>query len=116
MTTATQTKVETLVEIFRQAKIAAEYAGQNDEDGGTCNLDSPAFQIKGMRQEAIEAAAATAGVDVTDFRWFGGKWFWVCGFLKGQANRRARMSRAATQAMRELAPEWMSVCEYCAMD
>jgi len=116
MATATQTKVETLADIFRQAKLAAEQAGQNTEDGGTCNLDSPAFQCKGMRESTIKAAAELAGVDVCDFRWFGGKWFWLSSFLEGQANRRARMSQAATQVMRELAPEWMSVCQYCAID
>jgi hypothetical protein len=106
-----------LVTAFRAAREAANDAGLNDEDGGTCNLDSPAFRLKGVTKRVIERAARQAGCGVSDFTWFGGhRWFWLqCGLL-GQGNRRSRMSRAATDALKEANVSGMEVCEYCQMD
>lgn len=122
MSTATaqaKVTVESLAICFRAAKEAAE-AVDHEEDGGTCNLDSPAFRLPRVRDKLIQEAAALAGVSADDFKWFGGKrWYWLHGFLRGQGNRRARMSHAATNALKAAADEHcpqMGVCEYCAMD
>ena len=101
------------------AALAAGKAAETDDDGGTCNLDSPAFKLPGVRAATIKQAAEAAGVSVADFKWFGGRWWWLGGFLQGQGNCRSRMSHAATKALKEtaatLCPE-MRVCEYCQMD
>lgn len=121
MTTATKSAVtvEALAACFAAAK-AAGIAARTEDDGGTCNFDSPAFRIKGVAASKIKAAAEQAGVTASSFEWFGGRrWFWLTGFLAGQGNCRARMSNAATKALEEAAathcPE-MQVCEYCQMD
>lgn len=113
----TKEKIDALAELFRLGKAAADEAGKDEEDGGTCNHDCPAIRVPGMRHTAIEQAAALAGVTVTDFTWMGGqRWYWVNPGIVGQGNRRARMSTAADRAMKAAAPEWCRVCEYCAMD
>jgi hypothetical protein len=117
--TATQTIQAALVEAFKAAKAAGELAGVNEEDGGTCNLDSPAFKIKRVPAKLIKAAADEAGVSVSEFTWFGGRrWWWLGGFLDGQGNRRARISQAATAALKEAlsSMENATVIEYCQMD
>lgn len=108
-----------LAAAFRAAKAAALEAGKNTEDGGTCNLDSPAFRIDGASAKSIELAAAEAGVSVSVFSWFGGRrWFFLRVPLEGQANLRARMSTAATQALKAASAgiAGMSVCQYCQCD
>jgi hypothetical protein len=121
VTTATAPKItaESLANCFRAAREAAE-AIDREEDGGTCNMDSPAFRLPRVPDKLIREAAELAGVSASDFLWFGRKrWYWLHVPLHGQGNRRSRMSHAATQALREAAeatcPQ-MQVCEYCQMD
>lgn len=114
-TVPTTTIVDQLAEMFRAAEAVAVAAGTDPEDGGTCNLDSPAFRIDGLRKTTIEKAAELAGVGVDQFSWFGGrKWFFLRVTLHGQANRRARMSSAADHALREYLGKipGLHVCEY----
>lgn len=109
-------KVEAMAEAFRVAK-AAGLAAATDEDGGTCNMDSPAFRVKGVRAALVHQAAEMAGVTVCDFKWWSGsRWWWLGGFLQGQGNCRQRMSTAATQALKAAKPDFMEVCQYCQMD
>jgi hypothetical protein len=120
MSTATATLVEQLTAAFSDAKDAAIAAGDaNREDDGTCNMDTPAFRIEGVRSSVIEAAAAAAEVRVDDFKWFGGRrWFWLFVPLMGQGNRRSRMSSAATKALKQHEDKipGLRVCEYQQMD
>lgn len=116
----TKVTVYLLAGLFLACKEAGVAAGSDPEDGGTCNMDSPAFNLPRVKDAVIQEAASIAGVTASDFKWFGGqRWYWVTGFLMGQGNRRARMSHAATKALKaaavELLPE-MSVCEYCQAD
>lgn len=116
----TSEKINAMAEAFKTAKAAGEAAFTSD-DGGTSNLDSPAFRVARISKKSVEAAAALAGVSVSDFEWFGGRrWFWLGGFLKGQGNCRSRMSHAATKALEAAASTFegfeMSVCEYCQAD
>lgn len=120
MTTVTKSGIDVyrLAEIFRAARDAALLADTDTEDGGTCNCDTPAFRIHGIRQSFIEKAAAIAEVDVTDFTWFGGcRWFWLNVPIRGQGNRRARMMHAAQQVLDAVddIPGWSS-CGYYQMD
>ena len=107
-----------LVTAFRAAKQAALPYSET-EDGGTCNFDSPAFRIPRLPDRVIQAAAEEAGVRTTDFHWGRGqRWYWLSGFFVGQANRRSRMSDAATKSLREAMAEipGARVCEYCQVD
>lgn len=109
----------TLTGLFRRAETAAMEAGVDLEDGGTCNLDHPAFRIDRVRESSIQKIATRAGLDVTPFQWFGGrKWFWLNVPLYGQANRRARMAQAASKVLQEgeKTIKGFSACCYCQMD
>lgn len=98
-----ESKVEALARVFRDAEHAALAADPGEglhNDGGSCNFDTPAFRIKGMREATIQAAAKLAGVDVTGFTWLGGgRWFWVNVTMRGQANRRSTMGYAAQKVL-----------------
>lgn len=108
-----------LADIFRRAAAAAEAADPGEPDGGTCNMDTPAFTIDRVRSSTIEAAAEAAGVPVTEFKWFGGKrWWWLRVPLRGQGNRRTTMMEAAQRVLDEAAKSvpGMRACGYCQMD
>lgn len=105
-----------LVVALTKAREAGE-AVTNLEDGGTCNLDSPAFRAPRKPAKKLVEAAEEAGVTITPFSWFGGKkWYWVGGFSRGQGNLRARICTAAYKALKEHAPEGLEVCAYLQMD
>lgn len=100
MTPATSMIVRDLTAAFLVAKRAAEKAGDNEEDSGTCNLDTPIFRVKGVRRAVLEAAAAAAGLRIGEMDWFGERWFFLHTPCAGQASRRARMAEAAEYALR----------------
>lgn len=102
-TTAKPTTAEIrsiLADAFRAAAAAAE-AADPIEDGGTCNIDTPAFAVT-VPRKVVEAAAADAGLTVSDFRWFGGRWYWLNVPLRGQGNRRSTMMEAAQKVLQDL--------------
>jgi hypothetical protein len=109
---------EQLKTAFEEAEKAALAAKEeNQDDGGTCNFDTPAFQVKGARVSKIKQVAEQAGLTVNEFHWFSGKrWFWLNVTLDGMAALRSRMSTAATKALKEHAPEGVTVMQYCQMD
>lgn len=95
--------VQALAELFKEADAAALAADPGEgNDGGTCNCDTPAFRIKGVRMEQVQEASRLAGVPVQPFDWFGGRrWFWLVCVLMGQGNRRTRMMEAAQRVLRD---------------
>lgn len=97
--------VQALAQVFREAKeaaLAADPGAGLENDGGTCNCDTPAFRIKGAREAHILAAGEAAGVKPQPFDWFGGRrWYWLNVPLFGQANRRTRMMEAAQRVLRD---------------
>lgn len=101
----TTTATRSYADLFKEAAEAALAADPGaDQDGGTCNFDSPAFRIEGKQQRTIEKFAAEAGLKVCDFQWLGGKrWYWLLVPLRGQGNRRTRMAEAAAKVLREAA-------------
>mgnify|MGYP000861740910 FL=1 len=112
-----------LARVFRNAKAAALAAdpGEGPEnDGGSCNLDTPAMKIP-RAGKAIEQAAALAGVEVTNFSWFGSRsWYWLHVPLMGQASRRTRMMQAAQRVLNAAAESGrfpgMTACGYMQAD
>lgn len=113
-----QEKIDLLAEAFTAGLKAAEAAATaNQDDGGTCNLDSAVFWLKGARESLVLEAAEKAGVIVNSFTWLGARCWWV-NVQHGQANLRARMAQAAAQAMRafnDKIPGFRASC-YQAMD
>lgn len=94
-----------LCSILTRAKTAAIAADPGEgNDGGTSNLDTPAFRVEGASDKRIQAAARLAGVSVTDFKWLGGKkWYWITGITQGQGDRRSAMMQAAQRVLDEAA-------------
>ena len=115
MTTTTKIDRQTIVHAFREAAAAALAADPGQEqDGGTCNFDSPAIRLPRVREKFLRECAAEAGISVNPFDWFGGKrWYWVNVPMHGQGNRRTRMAEAACRKLKELG---LPATMYCQAD
>jgi len=117
MTTLTKIDRETLTQAFREAAAAALAADPGEgleNDGGTCNFDTPAISLPGMREKAVQACAEAAGITASAFDWLGGRrWFFVHVPTFGQANRRTRMAEAACRRLKELG---LNAVMYCQAD
>jgi hypothetical protein len=76
---ATKIDKATLVRAFREAAAAALAADPGpDGDGETCNFDTPAVRLEGVRGRFVEECAALAGISASAFHWFGGRrWFFI---------------------------------------
>jgi hypothetical protein len=99
MNTAEKTLM--LGELFKRANEAAIAADPGDgleNDGGTCNFDTPGFKCKHMRMKTVRDAAAYAGVGISDVELYG-TWFLVRVELRGQAARRTKMMEAAQEVL-----------------
>jgi hypothetical protein len=107
MTTETMTyveKVDWLADLFRQAKWAAVAADPGEEnDGGTCNFDTPCFAVPEQDVHAVGLAAGRAGLTVTPVDRFAGVNYWLMVPLRGQAHRRTRMMEAAQDVLNKAA-------------
>lgn len=95
-----------LADLLRAAHAAAVKVAESGagEDGGSCNFDTPAFRVDGMQKTTIHKAAGLAGVEVSDFKRFGGKvWYWLRVPTPGQADRRSRVMEAAQRLLNQAA-------------
>jgi hypothetical protein len=111
---------DALIDAFRRAELAS-LSAKGDEDGGTCNIDTPAFRIDRCSEGQIQDAAQRAGVRVDSFTWLGGRrWFWLEVTTYGQGNMLARMSTAASKVLSALETAGtvpgFHACQYCQMD
>jgi len=91
-----------LVNALKAAEKAALEADPGpglENDGGTCNMDSPMIYLPGVRAAKITAAAKEAGIEVDRLHGRAGEWF-VRTTTNGQANRRTLMARAACKAIK----------------
>jgi hypothetical protein len=113
MTTLAKIDRETLIHAFREAKAAALAADPGPAaDGGTCNFDTPAICLPGIRERFVRACAAEVGIDASPFDWLGGRrWFFVFVPLNGQANRRSLMAEAACRRLKELGLQAVMYCQ-----
>lgn len=104
-----------LVEALRKASEVAIAVREADaEDGGTCNRDSPALDLPGMKPREVEVCARMVGLTVFDWRLFKHR-LWVFGVPgpSGQGNLRSRMAEAMTRSLKE---SGFDATEYCQMD
>ena len=87
-------------DLAKDLEAAAAYGlevAANVEDGGTCNMDAVALDLRGWRRDKVEQAAKAAGVGCFVWNLYGHKRYVFTVRSGGQANRRT----AAAEAMRE---------------
>lgn len=89
---------EILSRALRRATVAC-MAHANDEDGGTCNFDSPTLDYEscGMARDDAERVIKAVGLSCYDWE----KQLVITGPFGGQANRRTNMARAFYESMTE---------------
>lgn len=97
-----------IIEALRSAKAAAIAADPGeDQDGGTCNLDSVVVKFPPhTRHERVAEIARKSGVPISDplsGRWKGYRFITVGS--RGQANRRSVMVEAAGKALNTVADD-----------
>ena len=94
---------ELLVMAFKAAKaaaLAADLGEGLENDGGTCNFDTPIIVLKGWGLTKVKKAAKRAGLTVSQVagRYCAGNYF-VHVPVHGQAMRRTKMAVAATKSL-----------------
>jgi hypothetical protein len=115
MTTVAKINRETLIHAFREAAAAALAADPGEgleNDGGTCNFDTPTIHLPGARERFVQDCATAAGIEASAFSWFGGRrWFFVFVPMKGQANRRSIMAEAGCRRLKDLGLHAVMYCQ-----
>lgn len=90
-------KYEELRKALESAKLQAEAARQED-DGGTCNFDSPTLDYRAMHMLKAKAIETIKSAGLSCFDWTGyyGKCYGlvICGMTAGQGNCRSAMAEA----------------------
>lgn len=108
-----------ITEAIKDAAAAATAAGRDEEDGGTCNLDTPAIRLPRLSRKAKDTIEHVSGVRLSKFDAWGSGWYTVLVPLLGQANRRSRMMEAAMCALQTYdgcMGDEVQVCGYYQMD
>ena len=72
--------------------------GDND-DGGTCNFDTPVLLVKGARLDKLEKAAAKAGVRIS--KWDSGYYHIYGDFLRGIGNMRTKCAETFAKSLKD---------------
>lgn len=91
-----------LIDALNAAKIAAFFVRNLEEDGGTCNFDSPSIALPHWREADVEACAAAAGLSCFSWKSYGGKrWVFSVPGPCGQGNCRSTMAEAMTEALKD---------------
>lgn len=101
---------ENLLRALRRATVAC-MSHALDEDGGTCNFDSPTLDYKtcGITRDAAERTIKAAGMSCYDWK----KQLVISGPFSGQGNRRTAMARAFCESMTK---DGVASGMYCQMD
>ena len=97
-------------DLRRAHKIGLDAAALVD-DGGTCNMDSPALRLTGWRQAKVEQACTEAGGGC--FKWSCFNRYVICLPIPGQAYKNEVAAEAMTKALTEMGYNAMT---YCQMD
>lgn len=87
---------ERLTRALRRATVAC-MAHIDDEDGGTCNFDSPVldYAASGITKEDAKQAVKAAGLSCYDWE----KMLVITGCFSGQGNRRTKMAEAFSKSL-----------------
>lgn len=96
-------KYEELKKALEKAIAVAQKAKTND-DGGTCNFDSPTLDYRAMKMSKAKAIETIESVGLRCFEWtgWGGRILGlvICGCFAGQANCRTRMAEAFHESLK----------------
>lgn len=72
---------------------------KNDDDGGTCNFDSPTISLEGYSSKKLEPAIRAAGFYT--WKWKFGGTSYVIGTGGGQGNRRTSIAEDVCRIMKD---------------
>ena len=93
-------KMQKLIDSLNAAKLAAFFVRDLNDDGGSCNFDSPAISLPRWREADVKACAEAAGLSVFCWNSWGGKrWVFSVPGPCGQGNCRSTMAEAMTEAL-----------------
>lgn len=94
-------KYDALRKALEKAKIIADNAFQED-DGGTCNFDSPTLDYRAMgmsKKKAVETIEQT-GLWCSEWKSYVGCMLVIRGMTKGQGNCRTAMAEAFHKSLK----------------
>lgn len=95
------TKYEKLTaDLIAARDFAAMLADEND--GGTCNLDSAAIALPRWNVKKTQEAFEKAGLRASKWKCFGNYYYLICGCYSGQGNRRTTMAEAVYEYLKKL--------------
>jgi hypothetical protein len=93
--------IEKFANAIKEAEAAALAAGQNTEDGGSCNHDQVTIDFTGWNNNNIQKVAELAGIKISEKQT--ARYFKGCCFIDttryGQGSRRTRMAEAAYKSL-----------------
>lgn len=72
----------------------------NVEDGGTCNFDAVALDLRGWKRDKVEQAAKAAGVGCSTWTLFGSKKYVFSIRSRYQGNARTKAAEAMMEALK----------------
>lgn len=92
-------KVNKLIEAIERANKAA-LSIENNEDGGTCNFDTPIIKLDRWTEEELHHVKKQTDVSIGDkLSGYHKGYRFVFTEMEGQANRRTRMAEAAKKSL-----------------
>lgn len=94
-------KMAALVEALKTACVEASRVCNMNDDGGTCNFDSPELFLPRWKQAEIEACAKEAGLGTYSWKSYRGKkWVFTVPHPCGQGDNRTRMAEAMCKSLK----------------
>ena len=88
-------RMQQLIDALNAAKLAALAVCDMNDDGGTCNRDSPSLALPKFAAADVEACAKAAGLRCFSWKLFGSRrWVFTVPEPCGQGDNRSRMAEA----------------------
>lgn len=90
-------------DLAKDLEAAAAYGleiAANVEDGGTCNFDAVALDLRGWKCDKVEQAARAAGVGCSTWTLFGSKKYVFSIRSRYQGNARTKAAEAMLEALK----------------
>lgn len=90
-------------DLAKDLEAAAAYGlevAANTDDGGTCNTDAVALDLRGWRHYEVERAATAAGVGCSTWSLFGSRRYVFSIRCRYQGNARTKAAEAMAEALK----------------
>lgn len=95
-------KMQALIDALHVAKLEAIAVCNMDDDGGTCNFDSPALELPKWAAADVEVCAKAAGLRCFTWKPFGRRmWVFTVPEPCGQGDNRTRMAEAMSASLKK---------------